>query len=422
MDDLNKVIKNRYQDRYDNFTYFQIDIEAKSDIKISDVRNYILDNDCKIELYYIDIKIELDDFEEPIKPFLNEIFLQLDPDLHLRMNTFFMNSYFGSLNDLIFPTKTGQKMINLFSRTEQYFLHRGENVEEESFAKIYIRADTRRMEVKRKYQTLLEFFADSFSFWEDLFLIFNIIFNAYNRICLIYSLESRLFFFDRKENKNYNISQYSEKIRKIIAAIEDNPELKPYLKKNSDNKYKKNNIINSNNKFKLNIYNIFSDDLYNNNKKNKNNDETFLAKMNDITVTNNETSFVDDKIVNRMMNKKQLNKNNSRISIFFLNLFDYLNFFECKRCECTKCKNREILYFHGEDFINSKLDITHYLKNIILFDILKDMIKKNIYLIFYLCRLYLQKKAMDLIINIIKVMSKMTLSVWLVKFQVCWKI
>ena len=85
-------------------------------------------------------------------------------------------------------------MINLFSRTEQYFLHRGENTGEESFAKIYIRADTRRMEVKRKYQTLLEYFADTFSIWEDIFLICNIIFNTYNRICLIYSLERRLFF------------------------------------------------------------------------------------------------------------------------------------------------------------------------------------------------------------------------------------
>ena len=206
LDDLNKVIKNRYQDRHDNFTYYQIDIEAKNDTKISNVRNYILDNDCKIELYYTDIKLELGDFEDPIKPFLNEVFLQLDPDLHLRMNTFFMNSYFGSNNDLILPTKTGQKMNNLFSRTEQYFLHRGENTGEESFAKLYIRADTRKMEVKRKYQTLLEFFTDSFSLWEDIFLICTIIFNAYNRICLINSIESTLFFFDEMKNENFNLS------------------------------------------------------------------------------------------------------------------------------------------------------------------------------------------------------------------------
>ena len=77
LNDINKVIKNRYQDRHDNFTYFQIDVYAKKNHNISTINKYILDNDCKVELYYIDVKIEVDDFDKPIKPFINEVLLQL---------------------------------------------------------------------------------------------------------------------------------------------------------------------------------------------------------------------------------------------------------------------------------------------------------------------------------------------------------
>ena len=391
LDDLNKVIKNRYQDRHDNFTYFQIDIEAKSDTKISNVRNYILDNDCKIELYYVDIKIEIDDFEEPIKPFLNEIFLQLDPDLHLRMNTFFMNSYFGSNNDLIFPTKTGQKTINLFSKTEQYFLHRGENTGEESFAKIYIRADTRRMKVHRKYQTLLEFFADSFSLWEDIFLICNIIFNAYNRMCLIYTIERRLFFFNGKKDKDFNLSRNSERIKNIIKSIGRNSDQNPEftLDNTIQNTCSLAGIITSTNTFGGNFglndkITVGGDGINFNNiiiPKSNNFDQTDINNIKMPVIKEIKNNYGPPIIT--------INKNKCcccnckcnckctfrRFIIYIINFINYLNFFECKGCK-TKCKKIED-YFYEEDFINSKLDVTHCLKNIILFDILRDMLKEK---------------------------------------------
>ena len=171
LNDLNKVVKNRYQDKQDNFTYYDLNFISKTSSDISMIKDYLLDNDCKIEVFYIDVTIDVDDYEKPIKPFLNEVFLQLDQDFHVRMNTFFMNEYFESDEYLFFPEKTSPKINNLFSRTEQYFLHRGANTGENSFARIYIRADTRKVEIRRKYQTLPEFFADTFSFWDYLFLV-----------------------------------------------------------------------------------------------------------------------------------------------------------------------------------------------------------------------------------------------------------
>ena len=158
IDNLDEVIKNRYQDRYDNFTYFQIDIKAKNDINNSFILKYLQDYDCKVELYYTDVKIEVDDYSEPVKPFLNEVFLQLNPNMISKMNAFFMNEYFESVNDLFFPSKGIDKINNLFSRTEQYFIYKEPNTDKKDLANIYIRADTRKMEIKRKYQTVLEYF------------------------------------------------------------------------------------------------------------------------------------------------------------------------------------------------------------------------------------------------------------------------
>ena len=89
LNNVDKVIRNRYQDRHDNFSYFQIDVYAKKNQNISTINKYILDNDCKVELYYVDFQIEVDDFDKPIKPFLNEVFLQLNPEFNSRMNAFF---------------------------------------------------------------------------------------------------------------------------------------------------------------------------------------------------------------------------------------------------------------------------------------------------------------------------------------------
>ena len=222
LDDLNKVIKNRYQDKNDNFTYFQIDVEVKDDKNISQVKNYLLNNDCKVELYYIDVKIEINDYEEPIKPFFNEIFLQQNPYFQFKMNTYFMNEYFESHDDLFFEHE-GKEIINsLFSRTEQYFLNI-ESTGENAFAKIYIRADTKKIEIERTYQNLLEFFADSFSFWEVIFIICELIFCPLNRISLSYLIQKELFFFkEKKDNKYFNVSQKTKQIENLIKLTNFN--------------------------------------------------------------------------------------------------------------------------------------------------------------------------------------------------------
>ena len=136
-----------------------------------------------------------------------------------------MNSYFESNNDLFFETRADETIRNLFSRTEQYYLNRDLNNPDESLAKLYIRADNKKMIIKRTYQTLTEFFAVTFSFWEDLFLICSFIITAYNKFSLNYSIEKKLFFFKEIKNNDFDITKNSSKIKELIGSIGSSSEM-----------------------------------------------------------------------------------------------------------------------------------------------------------------------------------------------------
>ena len=390
LDNLDQIIKNRYQDKHDNFTYYQIDVNAKNDVPNLQIRNFLIDNDCKIELYYIDAKIEVEDYSEPIKPFLNEIFLQLDPDLDLRMNNYFMNEYFESDNELFFPGKSSQKINNLFSRMEQYFLHKIDT-EENSYAKIYIRADTKRMEVRRKYQTLMEFFADTFSFWGNLFFICEIIFNAYNRVSLNFFIENELLYFKEKENMHFNISENSRRIHELLKLTKiDNLKNKVYKKEDEEigtdifNQYvpitqKKQNTTEN----EIKNYNPIDNNRNDNNtQENHNSTEDRNINNNDNGNSNKNNNNNNNKdnpsINNNDDNKKVLKYIFKEIVFAFMNL---ISIFKCKCCHCKK-SNKEIMSEKGEDIINSKLNIIYYVKNMLFLDVINNMLnedKKEIY-------------------------------------------
>ena len=388
LDNLDQIIKNRYQDKHDNFTYYQIDVNAKNDVPKLQIRNFLLDNDCKIELYYIDAKIEVEDYSEPIKHFLNEIFLQLDTDLDLRMNNYFMNEYFESDNELFFPGKSSQKINNLFSRMEQYFLHKTDT-EENSYAKIYIRADTKRMEVRRKYQTLMEFFADTFSFWGNLFFICEIIFNAYNRVSLNFFIENELLYFKEKENMHFNISENSRRIHELLKLTNiDNLKNKVYKKEDEEigtdifNQYvpitqKKQNTTEN----EIKNYNPIDNNRNDNNtQENHNSTEDRNMNNNDNGNSNKNNNKKDNPSINNNNddNKKVLKYIFKEIVFAFMNL---ISIFKCKCCHCKK-SNKEIMSEKGENIINSKLNIINYVKNMLFLDVINNMLnedKKEIY-------------------------------------------
>ena len=329
LNNTNNVVKNRYQDRAENFAYYQIDTIVKDTTNISRVNQYLLDNDCKVELYYIDSRIEVDDFKKPIKPFLNEIFLQLNPNISSRMNAYFMNSYFESNNDLFFETKGDDKINIVFSKTELYFRFI-ELSKEDSFGKLYIRADTKKMIIKRTYQTLTEFFAVTFSFWEDLFLICSFLITAYNKFCLNYSIERKLFFFKEIKNDNFDTSKHASRIQDLIGLTNSFTESKIYQKSEG------NNLI-----------------------------------ENKVPTTQSDTKPKKD--LELFKRKYTLDRH----KLVPKKICDFFNFFECRRCNCTRLDSQAILYSKAEAIIDSKLDVSYYLKSILWLDLYTNIIMED---------------------------------------------
>ena len=184
-----------------------------------------------------------------------------------------MNEYFESHDDLFFPHE-GKEIINsLFSRTEQYFLNI-ESTGENSFAKIYIRADTKKIEIERTYQNLLEFFADSFSFWEVIFILCELIFCPLNRISLSYLIQKELFFFkEKKDNKYFHVSQKTKQIKNLIKLTNlNNQDVLSYQNDKNDN--------NINFDTENSVTNIEIPNEEDNNVNNKKNADVSLSVMN----------------------------------------------------------------------------------------------------------------------------------------------
>ena len=206
LDDYNQNIEGIYSDQV--FSYYEFSVFAKN--KTEYVEEYLKMNDCKLQMYYTDITIDLGNYKEPIKPFLNVFFIQLNPTLFIKRNIYFMNQYLYDDDKIIavFDEEQKPKQIKtLFSRYEEYSLYLGLDQEKTKplntydYAKIYVRADTKKTDIKRTYQKLTEFFADASSLliaiYDALIIILSFINNFYAEQAII----KKLFIFKGIDNK-----------------------------------------------------------------------------------------------------------------------------------------------------------------------------------------------------------------------------
>ena len=164
LDDKTETIEGIYTDK--KFNYYEFSVFSKEDsiTHFRRIEEYLLNADCKVELYYTEISNDFNNYSYPIKPFLNEVFLQLNPELFLKMNIFFINQYFKDEKNIFFASKDEEPIPQkLFSRIEDYFLYKGLNRGENKpkdyqyYAKIYFRADTKKYKLKENIKIYLNF-------------------------------------------------------------------------------------------------------------------------------------------------------------------------------------------------------------------------------------------------------------------------
>ena len=435
------IIQGIYTDKI--FSYFEFAVSAKNDSLLDDVENFLFENDCKFQIIYTNIIIDLKNYKEPISQYLDSFFIQLNPTLFIKRNMYFMNQYFSNDDYLLFNFGDEKpELKTLFSSYEEYSLYIGTQRKStrpynyDKFAKIYIRSALKKTIINRKYQKLIEFYADSSSILIALYEVIFLILNFIDYFYAYHSLAQQLFFFKGIEgNKNYNIINHRKQIRELISLIEtqENKELNSFednlkISRNKsideeldcDKKEKGIFFYNNNNtkifksdltifkRSKINYNRIVSKNLhkprmkfnekyqYNSKENNPDSEDLFQGnkiskygksiKNSDILNINikekmRDILFKDSKnyhyrpSINLTSNAK-MKRNIPKVK----NSFNILEIIITQIFKCCMTQSLEIKYNINEnanEIIFSKLDIIAYIRNMVLFDLMNQTLLNN---------------------------------------------
>jgi len=422
LDKIDNSIQGIYTDEV--FRYYEFSVVSKNDSVglFRTIDKYLTEQDCRLELYYTDVTIDFDDYKEPIKPYINSVFIQLNPTLFLKMNVYFKNQYFNNDNFLLFVFDEEETTIHtLFSRVEEYSLYKGldRGVEQPynnmKYANIYIRADTSKTTIKRKYQKVMEFYADSSSILIALFEVLFIVFCFVNRFYADHSLSKQIFFFKDVENSHFDINRKCNQVKNLIKLLDPLSEKKIISLKIDNNKSQ--SPPNNDDKNDIDL-NEFEDEINIYNKNKKLTSKESLSKIDETFKSNDGRNFLNKKMKNNRLSRKIIisgdeNNNGKNKNLNFihrsrrnlLNLykvqpnkiptinfqasnknelekmgiikFNY-NIFEIFWSYLGKCvmsnnlKIKSNLTQKSNNILNDKLDISLYIKNTILIDILNQ--------------------------------------------------
>ena len=431
-------VQGTYADQI--FSYFEITVKSMNSSRelTDEIETFLLHNDCKLRFVYTDIIIDLDNYENPAAQYLNEIFIQLNPSLFIKRNVYFINQDFSNDDYLMFVIGEEDKPETkpLYSRYEEYGLYKGlkrfDNQPEEydHYSKMYIRADLKKVIIKRKYQKFMEFYADASSLLIAIYEIFDIIFNYINTFYGHHSISKKIFFFKELENEEqFNILTRVNTIKELVKQTDiqkinsqsthSNPKLKE--DKNLKNFPPKKTLFRNKKSPKkendINIYNLKDK----NQKEVTKNPDIFKAKISEDKKMNSissEKRILDNRYVENnkddkterypknKINALKRNKNkdvlinfgNNDKKSFELNesigtnmeeispvneksefknkiIKNSFNIFEIiisqlfKCCLCKEIKIKSNINEKAKKIIFKKMDVTAYIRNMILLDL-----------------------------------------------------
>ena len=422
LDDYDRTVEGIFSDQIFSYYEFAVTNKYKNEENYHKITDYLSENDCKLNIYYTDITIDLTNYKEPIKPFLDSIFIQLNPTLDIKRNVFFMNQYLFD-DDFMFAVFSGdekpKQIETLFSRYEEYALYMGlgYNPNNLEYAKVFIRADTKKTTIKRTYQKLTEFYADASSLLIALYEVLIIIFTYLNNFYAEQSVTKKLFFFKEIGLKPFSTTKNYSKLLEINSLIgtDDMKNLETInIDFNIDKKIKtathakiKNRIFFQRSKSITSSSNkeldekINAEKFTNDNVRNKiklltiDNFDNFnkydvinkrsqclnsASKLESYQIkSRRKLSLIESDSDNT---KTQTLKINQPPIQYSFNVFEIFLITFCSKCVKGKLKLKNELNNKANDYLYSKLDIHVYLRNMYLFDIINQTIingnKKNI--------------------------------------------
>ena len=422
LDDYDRTVEGIFSDQIFSYYEFAVTNKYKNEENYHKITDYLSENDCKLNIYYTDITIDLTNYKEPIKPFLDSIFIQLNPTLDIKRNVFFMNQYLFD-DDFMFAVFSGdekpKQIETLFSRYEEYALYMGlgYNPNNLEYAKVFIRADTKKTTIKRTYQKLTEFYADASSLLIALYEVLIIIFTYLNNFYAEQSVTKKLFFFKEIGLKPFSTTKNYSKLLEINSLIgtddmknletinidfnidkkiktathakikkriffQRSKSITSSSNKELDEKINAEKFINDNVRNKIKLLTIDNFDNFNNydviNKRSQCLNSASKLESYQIK-SRRKLSLIESDSDNT---KTQTLKINQPPIQYSFNVFEIFLITFCSKCVKGKLKLKNELNNKANDYLYSKLDIHVYLRNMYLFDIINQTIingnKKNI--------------------------------------------
>ena len=373
---INYTLQGIYTD--DVFEYFYIGLSSKNHTEehYEKINDLMTQNDCKLQFYYTDIILDIDNFTTPITYFMDSMFLQLNPQIQIKKNIFYLNYHLYNdssfIHDLdwfrLFKGGHEEPRIQVgLSRTYDYSeykgLNRTKNIRNPDFyAAMYVRADNRKIEVKRIYQDINEFYGDNYIIL-DLYHLINFLLGYVADFFGRRSIKHKLFFY---ENNSKN-KMSKNTIKKLCRGNKENMDNKSSIIENTLVGLKLDNINNDINN--TNIYNNNNDNNVKNYDNSINNynitnyDNNINHKTNDIN-TPPDTQNPETKITKKTKRKYELGC--------------FQRFIGCVFCCCkwTYSHGDNIIY-SPDDFIDDKLDIIYYIKNMLLVELINQLEFEN---------------------------------------------
>ena len=396
------------------FSFYELILQTKKDLYYESYLNVVNKYDCKFNLFFSDVSIDVTNVTHPIQYYLNNVFIQLASVFFKKVDTYFNIKSFKDDENLFFNSPEKSKYLT-FSRTELYDIYMGENRYETKFqdykkyAKYFIKADKTKTIIERKCEKFSEMVASTASILSGILLFIRLVTEFLNysfamKNILDTLLNERKEFTKKmikiknklpdqqsndiqnnKSNKKIDDSKIklnSVSLTTTIEELRNNLESK-ISNNNTHNNYninnfyiglKKNNFINFNSD--VNTVDGMNLDTKINDKIKQTNLRKLSVKKNSLIETksdknNNdltELSEVNLKTKNELIIINNIIKN-SMIQFYLYNLFS-----PCKR---IKKNNYEIYLKKSIEQLSLRLDVINYLKIVDRLEILFHILFKS---------------------------------------------
>ena len=274
-DDNNITIRGLYSEEIYQFVELTIAMTKTEKEDYETYYDLLTTNDCTFQLYHTDYGIDIHDFNNPVIPYIRQEFLKLSPIEFNKMEIYYLTQEFMSDKNYLF-NNYHIKYFAGFSMFSSFSLYKGSDRllkkpdDYDKLGKFFLRADTGKSIILRKYMKFTEFLANVSSLISQITLILFVIMSKFNKfyskekiisnvfqIKDLYKEKNSTFLKKLKENFTTEDSMiqmnYSKKLTTTLPGIQMknenkfsiNPIFKNYLTYKNNN-YLKNDVVSDN--------------------------------------------------------------------------------------------------------------------------------------------------------------------------------